>query len=69
MSEETVQARVEESLTSTHDMLLVKDLFPRMVILDWGKVVADWLTSEMMEETQLLEVHGLERPYFIGLKN
>jgi energy-coupling factor transporter ATP-binding protein EcfA2 len=54
MSEETVQARVEESLTSTHDMLLVKDLFPRMVIRDQGKVVADGLTSELMEDTQLL---------------
>jgi energy-coupling factor transporter ATP-binding protein EcfA2 len=63
MSEETVQARVEESLTSTHDMLLVKDLFPRMVIRDQGKVVADGLTSELMEDTQLLEAHGLERPY------
>ncbi len=63
MSEETVQARVEESLTSIHDVLLVKELFPRMVIRDQGKVVADGLTSELMEETQLLEVHGLERPY------
>jgi energy-coupling factor transporter ATP-binding protein EcfA2 len=63
MSEETVQARVEESLTSTHDMLLVKDLFPRMVIRDQGKVVADGLTSELMEDTQLLEAHGLGRPY------
>jgi ABC-type branched-subunit amino acid transport system ATPase component len=44
-------------------MLLVKELFPRMVILDQGKVVADGLTSELMEDTQLLEAHGLERPY------
>ena len=63
MSEETVQARVEESLTSTHDMLLVKELFSRMVILDQGKVVADGLTRELMEDAQLLEAHGLERPY------
>ena len=63
MSEETVQACVEESLTSIHDVLLVKELFPRLVILDWGKVVADGLTSELMEDTQLLEAHSLERPY------
>lgn len=49
-------------LTSTHDMLLVKELFSRMVILDQGKVVADGLTSELMEDAQLLEAHGLERP-------
>lgn len=50
-------------LTSTHDMLLVMDLFPRMVILDRGRVVADGPTNKLMEDAQLLEVHGLERPY------
>ena len=50
-------------LISTHDMPLVKDLFPRMVILDQGKVVADGPTSELMGDAQLLEAHGLERPY------
>jgi cobalt/nickel transport system ATP-binding protein len=50
-------------LVSTHDMLLVKDLFPRMVILDQGRVVADGSTNELMEDTQLLEAHGLELPY------
>ena len=50
-------------LTSTHDMLLVMDLFPRMVILDRGRVVADGPTSKLMEDAQLLEAHGLERPY------
>jgi cobalt/nickel transport system ATP-binding protein len=50
-------------LVSTHDMPLVKDLLPRMVILDQGKVVADGATSELMDDVQLLEIHGLERPY------
>jgi cobalt/nickel transport system ATP-binding protein len=50
-------------LTSTHDMLLVMDLFPRMVIFDRGRVVADGPTSKLMEDAQLLEAHGLERPY------
>ncbi|UCD43039.1 MAG: energy-coupling factor ABC transporter ATP-binding protein, partial [Chloroflexota bacterium] len=50
-------------LVSTHDMPLVKDLLPRMVILDQGKVVADGATSELMDDVQLLETHGLERPY------
>jgi energy-coupling factor transporter ATP-binding protein EcfA2 len=51
-------------LASTHDMLLVSELFPRMVILDEGKVVADGQTCDLMEDTQLLEAHGLERPYY-----
>lgn len=50
-------------LASTHDMLLVKELFPRMVVLDHGRVVADGPTDDLMEDKQLLEAHGLERPY------
>jgi len=50
-------------LASTHDMLLVKELFPRMVVLDHGRVVADGPTDDLMEDKQMLEVHGLERPY------
>jgi cobalt/nickel transport system ATP-binding protein len=50
-------------LVSTHDMLLVKELFPRMVILDQGRVAADGATSELMDNIQLLEAHGLERPF------
>jgi cobalt/nickel transport system ATP-binding protein len=49
-------------LVSTHDMHLVKDLFPRMVVLDRGRIVADGSTDELMDDVQLLEAHGLERP-------
>ncbi len=50
-------------LVSTHDMPLVKDLFPRMVILDQGRIVADGPTSVLMEDKELLDSHGLERPF------
>jgi cobalt/nickel transport system ATP-binding protein len=49
-------------LVSTHDMLMVRELFPRMVIMDEGRVVADGSTSLLMEDVALLEAHGLERP-------
>lgn len=49
-------------LVSTHDMLMVKDLFERMVIMDEGEVVADGPTKVLMEDDDLLNVHGLERP-------
>ena len=49
-------------LVSTHDMLMVGDIFPRMVILDEGSVVADGPTRELMNNIDLLEMHGLERP-------
>jgi cobalt/nickel transport system ATP-binding protein len=49
-------------LVSTHDMLMVRELFPRMVIMDDGRVVADGPTVELMDDIALLEAHGLERP-------
>jgi len=49
-------------LVSTHDMLMVAELFPRMVIMDQGCIVADGPTRNLMEDAVLLESHGLERP-------
>ena len=50
-------------LVSTHDMLLVAEIFPRMVILDEGQLVADGPTLTLMNDPALLESHGLEKPY------
>lgn len=49
-------------LISTHDMLLVRELFPRMVLMDEGQIVADGSTSSLLEDGALLEAHGLELP-------
>ncbi|MEE8356769.1 MAG: ABC transporter ATP-binding protein [Anaerolineales bacterium] len=49
-------------LVSTHDLYMVQDLFPRMVIMDEGKIVADGATLELLEDEVLLETHGLELP-------
>ena len=49
-------------LVSTHDMLMVRELFARMIIMDEGRVVADGSTQVLMENVALLEAHGLERP-------
>jgi cobalt/nickel transport system ATP-binding protein len=48
-------------LVSSHDMLMVKELFPRMVIMDHGEIVANGYTAELMENQVLLETHGLEK--------
>ncbi len=50
-------------LVSSHDMMLVHELFPRMVVMDEGRVVADGPTAEIMADTPLLEAHGLESPF------
>ncbi|MCC6629174.1 MAG: ABC transporter ATP-binding protein [Chloroflexi bacterium] len=49
-------------LASTHDLLMVRDLFPRMVIMDEGRLVADGPTARLLDDAALLEAHGLERP-------
>lgn len=49
-------------IVSTHDMALVRDVFPRTVILDDGRVVADGPTGEVLADAALLEAHGLEQP-------
>jgi energy-coupling factor transporter ATP-binding protein EcfA2 len=49
-------------LVSTHDLRMAQELFPRMVIMDEGKIVADGPTPELLADQVLLEAHGLEQP-------
>ncbi len=49
-------------LVSTHDMKLVAEVFPRTIIVDAGKVVADDSTANVLADRALLEAHGLEQP-------
>jgi energy-coupling factor transporter ATP-binding protein EcfA2 len=49
-------------LVASHDMHMVAELFPRMIIIDQGKIVADGSTADLMGDQRLLETHGLEAP-------
>ncbi len=49
-------------LVSTHDMKMVEELFPRTVVMDEGRVVADGLTMDILQDEALLNAHGLEKP-------
>jgi cobalt/nickel transport system ATP-binding protein len=49
-------------LVSTHDMAMVKELFPRTIIMDEGCIVADDLTVNLLQDESLLRAHGLEMP-------
>lgn len=53
-------------LVSTHDMALVAELFPRMVVMDEGRIVADDATDRLLALPDLLEAHGLEAPGWRG---
>ena len=48
-------------LVSTHDMAMVKELFLRTIVMDEGRIVADGLTRDILENEKLLEAHGLEK--------
>jgi energy-coupling factor transporter ATP-binding protein EcfA2 len=49
-------------LISTHDMRLVQELFPRTIVMDDGRIVADGRTKEILEDETFLNEHGLEKP-------
>ncbi len=49
-------------LISSHDLLMVRELFPRMIIMDEGHIVADGSTADLMNDEALLKAHGLEKP-------
>ena len=49
-------------LVSTHDMALVRDLFPRTVIMDKGSIIVDGETRSLLANEVLLQLHGLEKP-------
>lgn len=47
-------------IVSTHDIPMVRDLFPRTIVMDEGLVVADGDTQMILSDTALLGAHGLE---------
>ncbi len=49
-------------LVATHDLRLVRDLLPRMIVMDEGRVVADGPTPDILADEMRLEAHGLEMP-------
>jgi len=49
-------------LASTHDMRMVKELCPRTMIMDEGRLVADGATDTILADDRLLAAHNLERP-------
>jgi len=49
-------------LISTHDMRIVQEVFPRTIVMDDGRIVADGMTQEILEDETFLREHGLEKP-------
>lgn len=49
-------------LVSTHDMRMVQELFPRTIVMDEGRIVADGETRKILADERFLNEHGLEKP-------
>jgi cobalt/nickel transport system ATP-binding protein len=47
---------------ASHDLLMVRDIVPRTVILDNGYIVYDGKTINALQDNSLLIAHGLELP-------
>ncbi|NJN67936.1 MAG: ABC transporter ATP-binding protein [Chloroflexaceae bacterium] len=58
-----LQASGETMLLASHDLDLVLEVCTRVLILDAGRVVADGLPHEVMDDAALMEAHGLEPPW------
>lgn len=49
-------------LIATHDLEMVLELCPRVVLLDHGRVIADGAATELLGDVALMDAHGLEVP-------
>jgi cobalt/nickel transport system ATP-binding protein len=49
-------------LIASHDLEMILDICPRVILLDEGRIHADGPTAEILRDEPLLEAHGLELP-------
>ncbi len=52
-------------LIATHDLELVVELCPRVILLDRGEIIADGATRALLNDEALMLTHGLERPHIL----
>jgi len=50
---------------ASHDLELVVELCPRVIVLDRGAVVTAGATAEVLNDEGLMLAHGLERPHIL----
>lgn len=55
-----LQTLPQTMIVSTHHISIIRHLFPRTVVMDEGRVVADGDTEAILADAALLEAHGLE---------
>jgi len=55
-----LEALPQTMIVSTHHIPIIRHLFPRTVVMDDGRIVADGNTETILADAGLLEAHGLE---------
>jgi cobalt/nickel transport system ATP-binding protein len=51
---------------ASHDLEMIRETCPRVVLLDGGHVVADGRTDDLLAEGALMNAHGLEVPHSLS---
>jgi cobalt/nickel transport system ATP-binding protein len=52
-------------IIATHDLELVVELCPRVLVLDEGRIVADGPAIELLSDEHFMVSHGLEKPHIL----
>ncbi len=52
-------------IIATHDLELVVEVCPLVMVMDGGKIVAEGATTELLNDEDLMLAHGLERPHIL----
>lgn len=55
-----LHALPQTMLVSSHDLSLVRNLLPRTIVMDEGRIVADGPTAVLLSDSALLQAHGLD---------
>lgn len=58
-----IRALPGTKLIATHDLDLVLDTCPRVLVLDAGRLAADGPAEKLLADVDLMEKHGLEVPF------
>jgi len=55
-------------VVASHDLEMIIDLCPRVILLDKGRVIADGASTEILADEALLRAHRLEAPLSVVLR-